>query len=306
MDGARDEEGEWASEEGEEGGRGDGGEGCASLNSSTPGWNQGFSLELSHACCKTDSTCNHVVRVARVCRGSAPLQPPPRSPVASEAASAAAVLVVRAMSFKSFWCETLWPAIQKQYGPLLERPQARQGTAVGRAYGTALFEQLKTQTVVRNVTCNLAWTDPAENTPLQDDISLSMVENWVLDFFMDPKMFVAAASASTEGEACEADSVPEDDRPVPPDGGVSAAQTRRDAVAKKPRVWKVPERVPQYCSIPIVVTALEPKPTKGKFRRYGMDCAVNGMWLALYWVGQDKAAGLDKAESAGGLGKFDL
>ena len=226
------------------------------------------------------------------------MQPPPRSPVASEAASAAAVLVVRAMSFKSFWSETLWPSIQKQYGPLLDRQQARQGTAVGRAYASALFDQLKTQTVVRNVTCNLAWTDPAENTPLQDDISLSMVENWVLDTFMDPKMFVAAASASTEGEACEADSVPEDDRPVPPDGGVSAAQTRRDAVAKKPRVWKVPERVPQYCSIPIVVTALEPKPTKGKFRRYGMDCAVNGTWLALYWVGLDKAAGVEGAEKA--------
>ena len=132
--------------------------------------------------------------------------------------------------------------------------------------------------MVRNVICNLAWTDPSENTVLQQDISLAMVENVVIDTFMDPTMHEPTDSDGVGGDPDECDP------------STIGANTARDATMAKKRVWRVPERPPQFLHVPIVVTSTETQLEKGKFKRFGMDCIVNGVWLAMYWAMLDEDA----------------
>ena len=49
-------------------------------------------------------------------------------------------------------------------------------------------------------------------------------------------------------------------------------------------VWKIPERVSKFYSIPIALTSADREPEKGSFRRLGMDAVVNGVWLCYYWA----------------------
>ena len=78
----------------------------------------------------------------------------------------------------------------------------------GRHFGKKVFEKLTKDKCCRNVTCNLAWTDPTANTVMQEDISLAMVENFVLDDFLDSSMHAMADSAVAE-DAYGAASAPE-------------------------------------------------------------------------------------------------
>ena len=67
---------------------------------------------------------------------------------------------------------------------------------------------------------------------------------------------------------------------------------------KHPRAKKrflIPDRVPRGYEIPISINSKEAEPEKGKFRRLGLDVAVNATWLAMYWAllegnTQDEAA----------------
>ena len=59
-------------------------------------------------------------------------------------------------------------------------------------------------------------------------------------------------------------------------GGRQAEQILR---AKKQ--WWIPARAPRGNEIPIAINSKEAEPDKGKFRRLGLDVAVNAAWLAM-------------------------
>ncbi len=182
------------------------------------------------------------------------------------------------MRFSDAWSEEIWPVIQADFERLLaERPRKQDSGAVGVHYGSKVLELAKTRKEVRNVACNLAWTHLVANTPLQKDISLELVKTFALDMFMDNSMLQLAASA--DGDA--------GDEMGDPDV-VQSATTKK-------RTWKIPDYVPRFYAIPIALTSTEAEPGKGEFRRLGMDCAVNGTWLAYKWAVEDKN---DKAKLA--------
>ena len=50
------------------------------------------------------------------------------------------------------------------------------------------------------------------------------------------------------------------------------------------RPWKVPTAVERGYEIPICITDTAAVPELGNFKRLGMDCVVNAVWLAYYWA----------------------
>ena len=145
-----------------------------------------------------------------------------------------------AMRFLDYWSQTLWPAISAKHEVLLgERPTKQSDGAVGCHYGGKIFEALEEKKTVRNITCNLAWTDAAANTVLQEDISVAMVENFVIDTFLDNSMHQAF------DESDNASSAADDVELLTDESGLARAVTHRDVVAARKRVWRVPDVVPR-------------------------------------------------------------
>ena len=75
--------------------------------------------------------------------------------------------------------------------------------------------------------------------------------------------------------------------------GAGGRQAERLLSAKKK--WRIPDRVPRGYEIPIAITSKDAEPEKGKFRRLGLDVAVNATWLAMKWA---LDAGDEQAECA--------
>ena len=81
------------------------------------------------------------------------------------------------MRFVEAWSAEIWPVIQSDFERLLSARPARQDAgAVGTHYGSKVLEAISEVRPIRNVTCNLAWTNPTANTPLQTEISKEVVE----------------------------------------------------------------------------------------------------------------------------------
>ena len=185
------------------------------------------------------------------------------------------------MSFLEKWSSEIWPVLQFHFEKLLEQRPAKQETAVGTHYGEKLYPILETKKELRNVTCNLAWTHPAENTCLQLDISTTTVERMALDMYIDTSTVTPTPPASATDVA---ESAAGDD-----DGGQRAALLLR---SNNKKAWKIPARVPRGYEIQIAVVSTTTEVEKGKFRRLGLDVVVNATWLAMYWaiVSEDEVA----------------
>ena len=196
------------------------------------------------------------------------------------------------LRFLDVWSGKLWPRIGSRFEELLQMRPAKQDQAVGRHYGSGLLENIVTKSKICGVSCNLAWTDPSKNTALQEDIPLSIVQNFVADTFLDIKAMGPAESASPLPVTSECEPSELADNQFLTPSAVAADETFRNLTLKAKRIWKVPRRCPETLHIPIALTSRTELPEKGHFRRLGMDCAVNGVWLALYWAmeDQDKSA----------------
>ena len=174
------------------------------------------------------------------------------------------------MRFVELWAKEIWPVIQSDYGRLLSVRPARQDTdAVGTHHGANLLDLITAERPIRNVTCNLAWTDPTGNTPLQTDISKELVEAFALDMYMSNEML-------------QPDPTSED----PVDAEEAGAGFRE--IVQRTREFAVPATVPRFYNIPIALVSRTTEPGKGEFRRLGMDVAVNGTWLAYKWAKEDE------------------
>jgi len=104
------------------------------------------------------------------------------------------------MSFAAHWASDIWPALEAKHNQVLEQRPAKQDTATGTHYGEKVFQALPTKREVRNVACNLAYTDPTGNTMLQKDISFATVERFAIDMYVD----VTHADTAEDGVAASA------------------------------------------------------------------------------------------------------
>ena len=186
------------------------------------------------------------------------------------------------MSFLSFWTDTLWPKICHKYGSLLDQRPLKQDEADGTHYGECVYKRLESHGSVKNVSCNLSWTDPTANTMLMEDISLAMVENFVIDTFVDQSVH-----EPQEGPLVILPEDQDSSQDLTVSGGVEGVKTARDTTLSKKRKWRVPAKPPQFMHIPIIVKSTTQQLEKGHFPRFGMDYVVNGVWLALYWAMED-------------------
>ena len=69
-----------------------------------------------------------------------------------------------AMSFFDKWKEAIWHVVEGKFNALLKERPIKQDKATGYHYGDRTHEVLATKNEVQNIACNLAWTDPVENT----------------------------------------------------------------------------------------------------------------------------------------------
>ena len=186
-----------------------------------------------------------------------------------------------AETFAEAWPTKIWPIVKKDFEELLIERPTKQDRATGTHYGkkviTAAFEKGE----CRNIACNLAWTPPVENTPAQKDLSLDVVSRWVLDTYVDCNAVDVADDNKTE-ENTDVDA-----------GAVSvssvvATQSRDELLlGKANKPWMIPDLVPRGYNIPIAIHSADVEPQNGKFKRLGIDVAVNGTWLALCWARQE-------------------
>ena len=170
------------------------------------------------------------------------------------------------MSFHDNWKESIFCVVEEKFNSLIKERPAKQDTATGTHYGDKVYELLLTKKEVRNVACNLAWTDPLENTSLQSNISMATVERFALDMYVDTTAAHGQAAGSAAASAGEGEG--EGDG-----GGQRAAKV---LLRSSKKAWKIPPRVPRGYEIQIaIVTAATERPPKGKFRRLGLDVIVN-------------------------------
>ena len=184
------------------------------------------------------------------------------------------------MSFADAWKEAIWPWVEETYRKLLKERPAKRGTGTGCNYDDKVYEILETKKQVRNVACNLTWTHPTENTILQSNISFQTVERFALDFFVDTTAGhgQVAGSAATPGAGSAAASAGEDE---------GEAHTAKVLLQSSKKAWKIPSRVPRGYEIQIAIVTtgtVVTEPTKGNFRRLGLDVVVNATWLAMKWA----------------------
>ena len=176
------------------------------------------------------------------------------------------------MRFVEAWSAEIWPVIQSDFERLLAtRPAKQDADAVGTHYGSKVLDAISEMRPIRNVTCNLAWTSPTANTPLQTDISKEVVEAFALDMFMSNATLQPNPAAAWGDLAVSAE-----------------AAAGFQEIAQRKREFAVPALVPCFCNIPIALTSRATEPGKGEFRRLGMDVAVNGTWLAYKWAKEDE------------------
>ena len=75
------------------------------------------------------------------------------------------------LTFKEAWTKSIWPTVRPKYEQLLTQRPAEQGLeeygAVGGHVGKKVLTKCAEKGECRNVSCNLCWTDPTENTPMQ-------------------------------------------------------------------------------------------------------------------------------------------
>lgn len=113
------------------------------------------------------------------------------------------------MSFTAKWASDVWPKVQEKYKQVIAQRPAKQDTATGTHYGEKVYGVLADKKEVRNVCCNLAFTDPAANTVLQKDISFATVERLAIDMFVDTASVipddeqVAASAAADTSQVAE-------------------------------------------------------------------------------------------------------
>ena len=100
-------------------------------------------------------------------------------------------------------------------------------------------------------------------------ISMATVERFALDMYVD----VTAAHDQAAGSAAM----------VGDDEG-DAGQRAKVLLRSSKKAWKIPSRVPRGYEIPIAIVTTSAEPTKGKFRRLGLDVVVNATWLAMKWA----------------------
>ena len=142
---------------------------------------------------------------------------------------------------------------------MLERP-ATQEDASGTHYGSKAFESLATKREVRNVSCNLCWTNPSENSALQQGITLELVENFAADMYL----------VTTARESSRSTSSAADDSANGVAAGVAAiasSQTVRDMALNGARSWKVPARAPRFYAIPIAIQTTAAEAEKRQIRK---------------------------------------
>ena len=138
---------------------------------------------------------------------------------------------------------------------MLERP-ATQEDASGTHYGRKAFESLATKREVRNVSCNLCWTNPSGNSALQQGITLELVENFAADMYL----------VTTARESSPSTSSAADDSANGVAAGVAAiasSQTVRDNALNGARSWK-PSR---FYAIPIAIQTTAAEPEKRQIRK---------------------------------------
>ena len=190
-------------------------------------------------------------------------------------------------SFVETWPQEVWPIIQKKYEELLEKRPAKQTDATGGHYGQRVYEFLQTKGgEVRNITCNLAYLDPVRNTFLQQEISVETVERFALDLYVDTSPGTASVPVD------DATGNETQDEGGPSDAGPTVAET---LLAAPKKAWKIPSKVPRGLEIPVAITSTAVELEKGKWRRLGLDVAVNATWLAMKWAIEEKN---DQAVSA--------
>ena len=132
----------------------------------------------------------------------------------------------------------------------------------------------------------MAFTDPVENTMLQKDISFATVERFAIDMYID-----LTVSATPDDDQVAA-SAAIDTSQIADDG---AGGRLAEKILRAKKKWRIPARVPRGYEIPIAINSKTAEPEKGKFRRLGLDVAVNAAWLAMYWALDD---GNKEAENA--------
>ena len=186
------------------------------------------------------------------------------------------------MSFVEKWQHDIWPVVHEKYWQVLAQRPAKQDTATGTHYGEKVYELLKKKKEIRNVACNLAYTDPTENTVLQTEISFSTVERFALDMFVN----IAPGTDDKVAGSAASDIVVAED-------GSGGRQAERILHGKK--AWNIPARVPRGYEIPIAICSIDVEPEKGKFRRLGLDVAVNATWLAMKWALEDNNEAAEQA-----------
>ena len=185
------------------------------------------------------------------------------------------------MSFVEKWQHDMWPVVHEKYRQVLAQRPAKQDTATGTHYGEHVYEFLKIKKEIRNIACNLAYTDPTENTVLQTEISFSTVERFALDMFVN----IAPGTDDKVAGSAASDIVVAED-------GSGGRQAERILHGKK--AWNIPARVPRGYEIPIAICSMV-EPEKGKFRRLGLDVAVNATWSAMTWALEDNNENAEQA-----------
>ena len=88
--------------------------------------------------------------------------------------------------FREAWAESIWPTVQPTYEEMVtKRPKKQKDGAGGGHYGDKVAANPKHKGELRNMCCNMAWTHPIANTCLQEDITVSTVATWAMDFYFD-------------------------------------------------------------------------------------------------------------------------
>ena len=206
------------------------------------------------------------------------------------------------MSFFEKWTTDIWPVVEKKYNALQKVRPAKQDTATGNHYGDKVYEFLKTKREVRNISCNLTWTSPVENTSLQSNISMATVERFALDMYVNTVVASPATAAGSAATVAGSAATAVAGSAATTGGEISGEgegvhHTVRALLQSSQKKWKIPERVPRGYEMQIAVVTTANEPTRGNFRRMSLDVVVNATWLAMKWAIESKDAVAEEALS---------
>ena len=157
------------------------------------------------------------------------------------------------LTFKQAWTQSIWPTVRPQYEELLQQRPSKQGleeeAALGGHYGKKVLTKCAEKGQCRNISCNLAWTDPTDNTPMQENISYEAVAMWALDTYVD----VTAVDVEDD-EPKAADDV---DTVAASTNDATSTLTRGDLLLEnKKKPWLIPTIVPRGFNLPIALGLL--------------------------------------------------